>query len=163
MALPFLLVGVGLVQVSGTELGVLFEYLTADEFVGAARDGEVLVPGLIGLAILSFVLSVLVPATYVETRLANYVWSETHLGPHRFALDLAFGRVMWLWASNLAAIILSIGLLIPWTKIRMARYRIERLQLAVAGSLDGLIAGERQVLAATGDELGEASGMDLGL
>jgi uncharacterized membrane protein YjgN (DUF898 family) len=44
----------------------------------------------------------------------------------------------------------------------MARYRIERLRLAVAGSLDGLIAAEHQRLAATGDELGEALGLDLG-
>ena len=44
----------------------------------------------------------------------------------------------------------------------MARHRIERLQLAVAGSLDGLVAAGHQRLAATGDELGEALGMDLG-
>jgi uncharacterized membrane protein YjgN (DUF898 family) len=44
----------------------------------------------------------------------------------------------------------------------MARYRIERLQLAVAGSLDGLFAAEHQRLTATGDEVGEALDMDLG-
>jgi uncharacterized membrane protein YjgN (DUF898 family) len=117
---------------------------------------------LIGLAVLSLVLSLLVPAIYVDTRLANYAWSETRLGPHRFGLDLAFGRVLWLWFSNLVAIVVSIGLLIPWARVRMARYRIERLRLAVAGSLDGLIAAEHQRLAATGDELGEALGLDLG-
>ena len=165
LALPFLLVGVGLVHASGLNLVVLFEYLTADELVGAAQgvDGDqVVAPGLIGLAVLFFVLSILVPAIYVDTRLTNYVWSETRVGPHRFALDLSFGRVLWLWVSNLAAIILSIGLLIPWARIRMARYRIERLQLVVAGSLDGLVAAGHQRLAATGDELGEALGMDLG-
>jgi uncharacterized membrane protein YjgN (DUF898 family) len=163
LALPFLLIAVGLVHASGLDLLVLFEAVTADELIGAAREGEVAVAAsLIGLAVLSLVLSLLVPAIYVDTRLANYAWSETRLGPHRFGLDLAFGRVLWLWFSNLVAIVVSIGLLIPWARVRMARYRIERLRLAVAGSLDGLIAAEHQRLAATGDELGEALGLDLG-
>lgn len=161
VAVPFLLVGVGLVHASGLNLAMLFEHLTADEFIGAARAVDV-APQLIGLAILFLVLSVLVPAIYVDTRLANYTWSATQVGPHRFALDLGFGRVLWLRVSNLAAIVLSIGLMIPWARVRMARYRIERLQLAVAGSLDGLIAAEHQRLAATGAELGEALDMDLG-
>jgi uncharacterized membrane protein YjgN (DUF898 family) len=71
--------------------------------------------------------------------------------------------MLWLWLSNLLAIILSFGLLIPWARVRMARYRIERLQLTVAATLDNVIAGDRQRLAATGDQLGEALGLDLGL
>ena len=164
LALPFLLIAIGLVHASGLNLIMLLESLTADELVSAARDGaRGVTSGLIALAVLCLVLSVLVPAIYVDTRLANYAWSETRLGPQRFALGLDFGRVLWLWLSNLAAIVVSIGLLIPWARVRMARYRIERLRLAVVGSLDGLIAAEHQRLAATGDELGEALGLDLGL
>ena len=71
--------------------------------------------------------------------------------------------MLWLWLSNLLAIILSLGLLIPWAQVRMARYRSERLQVTVADTLDNVIAGHRQRLAATGDQLGEALGLDLGL
>jgi uncharacterized membrane protein YjgN (DUF898 family) len=94
--------------------------------------------------------------------LANFVWSHTQVGPHRFGLELRFGDVAWLWCSNLAAILLSLGLLIPWARVRMARYRIERLRLTVAGTLDGMLASGRRRLAATGSELSDALNMDLG-
>jgi uncharacterized membrane protein YjgN (DUF898 family) len=101
------------------------------------------------------------PRSNVGTRLTNYSWSATRVGPHRFALDLSFGRILWLWLSNFLGIVLSLGLLIPWSRVRMARYRIERL-LAVAGSLDGMSAGDRRRLTATGDQMGEALDLDLG-
>ena len=37
--------------------------------------------------------------------------------------------MFWLYLSNTLAILFSIGLLIPWARIRMARYRLSRLVL----------------------------------
>lgn len=163
LALPFLVIAAGVAYASGLNLILPFEHLTANEWAGAARDRDPgVATGPIALVVLCLVLSVLVSAIYVETRLANYAWSETRLGPHRFALGLDFGRVLWLRFSNVVAVALSMGLLTPWARVRMARYRIERMRLAVVGSLDGLIAAEPQRQAATGDELGEALGLDLG-
>jgi uncharacterized membrane protein YjgN (DUF898 family) len=167
LALPFLLAGCGLAIASilADLLVQLAAFATAKSSGAAHETQESLSPDpiLLTLGIVCFVLAVLMPSIYVNTRLTNYTWSETQVGPHRFALDLSFGRMLWLWLSNLIAIILSFGLLIPWARVRMARYRIERLQLTVAGTLDDVIAGDRQRLAATGDQLGEALGLDLGL
>jgi uncharacterized membrane protein YjgN (DUF898 family) len=164
--LPFLLAGCGLAYASGA-----VDLLMLLAMIATASPGDVaprfdIFPiandGLLTLAIACFVLSILVPALYVGTRLTNYSWSATRVGPHRFALDLSFGRILWLWLSNFLGIVLSLGLLIPWSRVRMARYRIERLQLAVAGSLDDMSAGDRQRLTATGDQMGEALDLDLG-
>jgi uncharacterized membrane protein YjgN (DUF898 family) len=163
LAVPFLLMAAVLVHASGLNLITLFEYIAADQVSGATPAGHLVAPALIGLAVMCLALAVLVAAIYISTRLANYAAGETRVGPHRFALDLDFGHILWLWFSNLVAIVLSIGLLIPWARVRMARYRIERLRLAVVGSLDGMIAAKHRRTAATGDELGEALGLDLGL
>jgi uncharacterized membrane protein YjgN (DUF898 family) len=167
LALLFLLAGCGLAWASGAvDLLMLLAVIASSSPGDEAHQLDVFPlahDGLLALAIACFVLSVLVPSIYVTTRLTNYTWSETQVGPHRFALDLSFGRMLWLWLSNLLAIIVSLGLLIPWARVRMARYRIERLQLTVAATLDNVIAGDRQRLAATGDQLGEALGLDLGL
>jgi uncharacterized membrane protein YjgN (DUF898 family) len=166
VALPFLLAGCGLAYASGAvDLLMLLAMIATASPDDASPRFDILPianDGLLALAIACLVLSILVPALYVGTRLTNYSWSATQVGPHRFALDLGFGRILWLWLSNFLGIVLSLGLLIPWARIRMARYRIERLRLAVAGSLDGMIAGDRQRLAATGDQLGEALDLDLG-
>ena len=165
VAFPFLLACGALAYASGlVELLVLWA-MTAGESIGAAHGLDsswFLDARLIALAVLALTLGILVPSIYVDTRLANFVWSHTQVDPHRFDLNLRFGHVLWLWSSNLAAILLSIGLLIPWARVRMARYRIECLRLAVAGTLEDMLAGERQPLAATGDQLGEALNVDLG-
>jgi uncharacterized membrane protein YjgN (DUF898 family) len=167
LALPLLLAGCGLAIASILADGLveLAVIATAPSSGTAHEPGDSLSPDpvLLTLGIACFILGTLTPWIYVNTRLTNYTWSATQVGPHRFALDLRFGRMLWLWLSNLLAIILSFGLLIPWAQVRMARYRIERLQLTAAGTLDNVIAGDRQRLAATGDQLGEALGLDLGL
>jgi uncharacterized membrane protein YjgN (DUF898 family) len=71
--------------------------------------------------------------------------------------------MFWLYISNFAAVILSLGLLIPWARIRLARYRFENLALESSGSLDQYLAGMREQVKATGEELADILDVDLGL
>ncbi len=71
--------------------------------------------------------------------------------------------MMWLYVSNAAAILLSLGLLIPWATIRTLRYRLEHLKLFAAGDLDEFVAGQQGEVAATGEEISEFFDVDVGL
>jgi uncharacterized membrane protein YjgN (DUF898 family) len=51
---------------------------------------------------------------YVQVRLKNYVWSTLSLRESRFESTLSVRKMLWLYLSNAAAIIFSIGLLAPW-------------------------------------------------
>lgn len=100
---------------------------------------------------------------YLQARVGNLVFNHTDLSGHRFLSTLRARALMWLYFSNAAGIILSFGLLIPWARIRMARYRAERLALQPNGSLDSFAQAQRSQVGATGEELGEVFAVDIGL
>lgn len=114
------------------------------------------------IAITASVLAV-IGYTYLTTRLQNYAYNNTKVDEHRFHLDLNLWRVLWIRLSNLAVIALSIGLMIPWARIRMARYQIERMSLIPHGDLDTLVSEQQGKVGAYGEELGDGMDVDLGL
>ena len=71
--------------------------------------------------------------------------------------------MLWLYLSNVFAIIFSLGLLIPWAEIRMTRYRMDNLKLLASGDLAGFVAKEQQTMAATGEEISDFFDFDVGL
>lgn len=101
-------------------------------------------------------------ATYVQTSVANLAWNATTLGPCRFRSTLRTRDMMWLYLSNAVAIACTLGLLIPWAAVRMARYRFGRLAMEASGGLDGFLAlARREEVGATGEEIGDIFGVDV--
>ncbi|MEA2079050.1 MAG: DUF898 family protein [Pseudomonadota bacterium] len=92
----------------------------------------------------------------------NTAFNHAYTTRQRFSSKLKVGKMFCIYLSNFAAIVLSVGLLIPWAKIRIARYRLENLALQTEDTLDGIIAGEQQRVKATGEELAEVLDVDLG-
>jgi uncharacterized membrane protein YjgN (DUF898 family) len=70
---------------------------------------------------------------------------------------------MWIRLTNLIAIVISVGLLIPWAQIRMARYQVDNMRLIPNGDLKTLVDNEQKQVRALGEEFGEGMDMDLGL
>ncbi len=101
--------------------------------------------------------------TYIHTATLNTVFNHAYTTQQRFSSNLKVGRMFWIYLSNFVAILLSVGLLIPWAKIRIARYRLENLALQTEDNLDGIIAGEQERVKATGEEMAEVFDVDLGL
>ena len=100
---------------------------------------------------------------YLRTALLNLTWNGTWLGPLAFDMRLRFGHMLWLKTSNLLAIVLSLGLAVPWARIRNARYLTSCLQvtgLAQAGALTGAAGSSGNVI---GEELGDVFELNLGL
>ncbi len=101
--------------------------------------------------------------TYIQTTVANLFLNGAHIEQQRLKSALKTKRMFWIYSSNLVAIIVSCGLLIPWAKIRLARYRFENLSLETSGRLDTFVAGMQQQVKATGEELVDVLDVDLGL
>lgn len=102
---------------------------------------------------------------YLRTRYANLFWNHTHLGEHRFASTLRVRDMMWLYASNVVAIVCTLGLAVPWAMIRLARYRAAHFAFVANGSLGAFTAGAGDRYGATGQELVDALdvGVDFGV
>jgi uncharacterized membrane protein YjgN (DUF898 family) len=117
--------------------------------------------GVVSVAALSTAL--FIAYAYVSTRIENYAWNHTLLGADRFAMELEFRTLLWIYFSNTLAMVATVGLLIPWAQVRLARYRLSRLCLVSVAGLDGHVAAEREAVSATGQELGEAFDVDIAL
>jgi uncharacterized membrane protein YjgN (DUF898 family) len=134
------------------------------------RMASAATPESAGFAVLSamtaFIMMLLLLLTvraYVETAIGNLVWNNVVSGEHRFVSTLQTKHMLWLYLSNVCAIIFSLGLLIPWAEIRMTRYRMNNLKLLAAGDLAGFVAKEQQAMAATGEEISDFFDFDVGL
>ena len=100
---------------------------------------------------------------YLPTALTNLTWSSTSIGGHRFKCALRVRDLAWIHLSSAVAVLCSLGLLAPWAAVRMARYRLDKLTVSGVGSLDSIVAAENEAMGATGEELGDMLGFDMGL
>ena len=71
--------------------------------------------------------------------------------------------MLWLYLSNTTAILLSMGLLIPWATIRTVRYRLDHLSIQLSGQLTEFVVSEQKAVAATGEAMSEYFDVDVGI
>ncbi len=100
---------------------------------------------------------------YFYTAITNLVYSNCATERFKLNSNLKTGAMMGLYITNAIGIVVSLGLLIPWAAIRMARYRIEHLALLSDGDLESFIAGEQEQVSAAGEEIAEFFDIDVGL
>ncbi len=100
---------------------------------------------------------------YITANTANRIYNHSTLEQHGFESRLVFTRLAFIYFTNGLMILLTLGLAIPWAKVRLARYRAECLSLEADGSLDSFIAAEDKRTSALGEEIGEAFDVDVGL
>ncbi|MGR8929168.1 MAG: YjgN family protein [Gammaproteobacteria bacterium] len=100
---------------------------------------------------------------YIYTSISNLVINHTELEQCRFESHLETSKIIWLYLSNTLAIIFSLGLLIPWAKIRITAYRLSCLSVVSDSNLDSFIAGTAEKDSALGEELDDILDLDIGL
>ena len=128
-----------------------------------ANEGE---PGVL-FSVIPMVLMVFMVAFYVvlyalvQANLGNLKFNHTHLGDIRFTSVLTLRGMAALYVVNTLAIVFTLGLMIPWAKVRTAAYRARCLTLT-APSLDGFVAAETEAVSALGEQVGEIFDMDIG-
>lgn len=115
------------------------------------------------LGLLSFYPVMLLVYGYTYTATTNLVFNCTSINDCQFASHLQTTRLCWLYFSNTLAIVCSLGLMIPWAKIRLARYRLSQLSAIGAMEADAFIRAEAEKVEAIGEEFGDLLDFDLGL
>ena len=99
---------------------------------------------------------------YIQTRRTNLLYNNIEIENHRLQSDLRTKYMMYLYFTNTLAMVLSLGLLTPWAKIRTARYRASRTSLMVDGDLNEFSAAQQRKQSALGEEMGDMFDLDLG-
>lgn len=111
-------------------------------------------------AIAAFVIGGIVYAAIIRNILFGGTWIE---GGHRLHSSVSVPRYVWISVTNALAIILTLGLMLPWAKVRMARYLAERTQVIVNGGLDDFIGDIVPEGGAFGDAYTDLEAIDVGL
>ncbi len=100
---------------------------------------------------------------YIYGRITNYCWSVSSLGKLSFISTLQVGKLAWIRITNIMAILFSIGLLIPWAKIRRTRYILDNLTVVSSQSLDDFTADVEPDVSALGDAATDFIDFEIGL
>ncbi|GAA0303786.1 YjgN family protein [Rhodovulum strictum] len=153
-------VGVGLVAVA--LLVALIGPIDPAALRGAGPDPRQVLLSLVPLAVL--VVAVLPAGFIYQAFIRNAVFAGTVLeGGHAFVSDIAPLRLVWIGISNALAVVVSLGLLLPWARIRMAAYQAAHSHVIVNGDLDGFTAAEAARVGALGQAYTDLEGIDVGL
>lgn len=104
-------------------------------------------------------------AILFQVLIRNHLYNHTTLGEanHRLSSSISPGRYVWIAVSNAAVTFLSLGLMLPWAQVRLAKYLADHTGIVPNGSLDDF---KGEILAsgnAIGDAYSDLEGVDLGL
>ncbi len=116
---------------------------------------------ILGLFLLSFAAR-----AYLTTRLRNYAYSKMELDDVlRLQSKLKARSLFVMHVTNLLLVIFTLGLAIPWVKVRLARLSTETLSITTFSDIGEYVNQRHNEQSALGDELGEAFDMpaDIGL
>ncbi len=113
---------------------------------------------------------------YIKTKVFNTVWTNTTLNKSTdnnssaptvplmaFKGLLKTKHMFLIYFTNTVAIILSMGLLIPWAKVRLAKYRIEQLNVSSIANLKVITAQQEEQVGTIGSEMGDILDIDIGM
>jgi uncharacterized membrane protein YjgN (DUF898 family) len=113
------------------------------------------------LPLLLLIVVIVGPGAYLKASLGKLVYNSTHLENFSFTCDWRARDLIWIYVSNFLLIVLSFGLLIPWSKIRSTKYLVSHMTIKGDTNFDQFVAGKIDQLAATGQEIGEFFDVDL--
>ncbi len=118
---------------------------------------------LTGIVTFYLLMILIVVSALIMARTANLLYNSTTLGPVGFKSSQRARDLIWIYLSNLVLIVLTVGIFIPWAKVRLARYRAAHLTVAGPTDLGQFIAGQQQGSTATGAEIGDLFDVSIGV
>jgi uncharacterized membrane protein YjgN (DUF898 family) len=153
----------------GTQAGAFYRaFYGAGVLVIAGVLIAAFLPPFLGERMVWFAWAIVPPVAlfavvHINAHVTNAVYNGTRLEGHAFRSELNTGEMFLLYLTNIVGIVLTLGLFIPWARVRLARYRAERLTLLADGDLSDFIAVQRERVGSAGEELGEMLDIDIGL
>ncbi len=141
------LLGIALIAMAGTGAGM--ERLVTALTVAAPS------------AIFMLGASILIVSSLFSAYMQNLVWGTTTVGEHRFFSRISARRLLWVRITNFLAILLTLGLYMPFAAVRMARFRLESMGVTVNGDLSDFVAAQQEQATAAGEETAEMFDVDI--
>ncbi|HAD24192.1 MAG TPA: DUF898 domain-containing protein [Alphaproteobacteria bacterium] len=140
---------------------LFFSGLMIEESALQASDEKAFANSLILLSVFAYFFIFLVIIVYSVLCRNLMVRSLTLSDVARFDSNLSGIKFVWISLSNLVAIMLSIGLLIPWATIRMHAYLSESTQIEIVGDVDKFVDEALTAQSAFGESIADFEGIEV--
>jgi len=112
----------------------------------------------VGLLLLVFIL-----IAYGYTRQRTYILSHAALDKAiTFASTLGARRYAWVLLINLLLVGVTLGLAIPWARVRLARVLAEHTEVDTGAGFDDYMSTRQEEQTSLGEQLGDAFDVDVG-
>ena len=155
----------GLMFVIGILLVIVAAAFGLDDATEAGTDSEALTAAIVAPII---VMTVAIYGVgfyllgYLNSRLTNATFNGIEIGPLLLHSTLRGRDLGNLYLTNTLAVLFSLGLLVPWVKIRMAKYKASRTEFLAKdmASIESIVQPDQSAI---GEELGDMFDLDIGL
>ena len=149
-----------MMPLGGPLLGQLSEGLTADSLTVLLEDA--------GLQTLLYALPValffifMITGSYYRALTRNIMTNALRLqGGVRFRSNVSGFVLAWIMISNLFIVVLTLGLLQPWTQVRQYRYLTDQTEIRPVSDMNGYIDKQLRAGGSVGDAVGEAGNLEI--
>ena len=132
-------------------------------FMNAEADPGAFV-GLMALMYLLFFVAFLPAGAIYQALTRNVIYNQTSLHEgHAFRSNVGPAKLFWIILSNTIVVILTLGLMLPWAQVRMAKYLADHTVAVPNGSMDDFVGGVLPEGSAIGDAYTDLEAIDIGL
>ncbi len=115
-------------------------------------------------ALIIYALAMTVISSLYTAFIRNYVFENTTIkNVARLRSNVSFQDLTVLRFTNLIAIFASLGLALPWAKIRTAQYMAQVTQVAVLPGIESVIVNQANEASAIGEEVSDLFDFDVSL
>jgi uncharacterized membrane protein YjgN (DUF898 family) len=84
--------------------------------------------------------------------ITNLIWSNTRLGEHRVICDMSPVDLISINVGNFVLVALTLGLFIPWARVRLARFQLNAVRVLPASDLQDFESAGPETIGAVGEE-----------
>ena len=99
---------------------------------------------------------------FFTVRVANINYNAITLKDHALRADWQFGGYLWLMVSNTFLIVLTLGLYIPWAKVRTASFKARYTSALFVGDMNEFAAQEHEKVNALAESVGDLFDIEIG-
>lgn len=117
--------------------------------------------GSIAMSYLIYIASLTYTKAIYDAIIQNYSWKNSSLGGIKFRTNYKSSKLGWIYFSNLVVLILSLGLLYPWTKVRVTKYKTQNFEIK-SDDLDNFVVTAQKEQSAVGEEFDDFFDIDIG-
>lgn len=128
------------------------------------ENNEYMIGGMVVGIYIPIILAGIILKAYITSRFRNYTFNQTVMDGDTLDLKstVKARKLFMIYVTNALMVIVTLGLAIPWAKVRIARYTADSTSADINGDITQYISKQQTNQTSLGEEMGDAFDIDGG-